>query len=78
MSPRENALVMWTIYDHPKDYPDAIVARRFEVYSGAARATTDLMRFPSVHAARNHFARHGLTRMLRDPSDDPVIVETWL
>lgn len=67
-------LSLWTVYDHPKDYPDNVVARRF-VYS---KRTEDLIIFSSLEEARLYFQNCHLFCLTRSPSDDPVIVETWL
>lgn len=67
-------LSIWTIYDHPRDYPDGYVARRFEL----DRPTRDAIVGWSLRELRSLFADLGLGRIARHPSDDPVIVETWL
>jgi hypothetical protein len=71
-------LCLWTIYDHPKDYPNAIVARKYDVNANGTTATGDVRLFANVELARQTMREMGLTRITRDPSDDPVIVETWL
>jgi hypothetical protein len=70
-------LSMWTIYDHPRDYPQAFVARRFEV-SAEIKATRDVRLFASLAACRADMPEMGLTRLDRQPPDDAVIVEVWL
>jgi len=74
-------LTMWVIYEHPRDFPDSYVARRWsvgrkgkesfyrpEMQSIAAKKLTTLYRkLPA-----------GLIRLERDPHDDPVILEVWL
>jgi len=67
-------LTIRTIYDHPSDYPDTWVARRWV----NDKPTGELMVSADLDALRRHFARLGLVRLDRNPADDPVIVETWL
>jgi len=69
----------WTIYDHPLDYPDFYVARRFRLDRGPdpiptleVRLNTDLEQLRAV------FRERGLYCFPRAPSDEPQIVETWL
>jgi len=73
------ALSMWTIYDHPTDFPDSFIARRFEVGGGHghAIATEDTVQ-GDIDALRESFAKAGLICLRRNENDDPKIVETWL
>lgn len=63
----------WIIYDHPRDFPDDFVARRF----GTGIPTDDVIVGP-LEALREHLENLGLVRIARHPTDDAVIVETWL
>jgi hypothetical protein len=70
---------MWTIYDHPRDYPHSFVARKFEVGAGGVTtATAEMIVAPDLAGIRRVLANRGLTCLARDPADDPNIVETWL
>lgn len=69
---------MWTIYDHPRDFPDDFVARKFLVSGRGPRATLDVLCFRDIEAARQSMISMGLTRIQRDPNDEPQIVEVWL
>jgi len=71
-------LSVWTIYDHPRDYPNHFVARRSEVLLGGAIGTTDEMFTASTLAAVRALLPPGLYRLPRYPADDPVIVEIWI
>ena len=73
----QGLLSMWTVYDKPKDYPDATVARRFEIEGGQERATDDLLR-ASLEELRRVFDEAGLYRIMRAEDDEPHIVEVWL
>jgi hypothetical protein len=67
-------LSMWTIYDHPTDYPDHFVARRFEL----DKPTSQILLCETLEPIRDALAGAGLICFMRDPSDDPKIVETWM
>jgi hypothetical protein len=72
-------LSMWTIYDHPADYCNGFIARRFEIGGGASEPvpTRDTLTASSLSELRAKLPL-GLTRFIREAGDDPVIVETWL
>lgn len=65
---------IWTVYDHPSDWPDWYVARRFD----GEEPTDDMLMNRSLAALRDSLADMGLTCLARSQEDDPVIVETWL
>lgn len=69
-------LSMWTIYDHPLDYPSSYVARRLEVHGSRIVHTQDVIIGPTLEAVRSCLPS-GLYGMERAPEDDPVIVEVW-
>jgi hypothetical protein len=75
-------LSLWTVYDHPNDFPDCcFVARRWEVgkdKSGLPRATNETIIANDLEALRHIFTRAGLHRLPRHDDDDAKIVETWL
>lgn len=73
-------LGIWTVYDHPSDYPDGFIARLHEVLPGGVhRATAHTVMAPSLDEVRE-LLPHLRYRMRidRHPSDDPVIVESWI
>lgn len=69
---------LWTIYAHPRDYPEGYVAREWIVngqgseYPGPARYRPDL------EAARAAVPPQFDHRLVRNPDDDPSVVETWI
>ena len=71
-------LAMWTVYDHPTDFPHCYVARRFEISAEGAKATNSAMVGTDLGKLRDALAEMGLTPLNRNPEDDPKIVETWL
>jgi hypothetical protein len=65
---------MWTIYDHPKDYPHHFVVRRWYGLTPDYAAQCD-----TLGEARQYIAdQGGCVALKRDEHDDPVIIETWL
>lgn len=66
-------LSMWTIYERPLDYPHSFVARRWTL-NGPTKDIIIGHTLIEVHA----YLPPGLYRIGRHPSDDPVIVETWI
>jgi hypothetical protein len=67
---------MWTVYEHPRDYPDHFVARKFLVTT-VTQPTTDMFVADSLEELRS-LLPHGLHRLPRFEHDDPKIVEVWL
>ena len=73
------ALAMWTVYDHPKDYPDKFVARRFDVDASGPRPSASVIIMDDLDDLRDILAYDmHLTCLSRSPEDEPQIVETWL
>lgn len=68
-------LLVWTIYEKPKDFPGVFVARP---YSSRAGAPCDFVMVAATLEAVRDLLPPGLCRMPRQPGDDPVIVETWI
>ena len=73
-----DALTIWTVYDHPSDFPNGFIARRFEVDATGARPTDDVMRSADLQPLRNILLDKGLTCLARNENDEPQIVESWL
>lgn len=74
----ENELNIWTIYDHPRDFPNSFVARRYVVSDGQSFVTNQIMVGPNLKQIREQMEVRGLHRLPRDPRDDPKIVESWI
>lgn len=74
----QNCLEMWTVYDHPKDYPDSFVARLWQIVDGEPLPTPMIMQADKLVKIQRQFEAIGLHRLPRFPGDDPTIVETWL
>lgn len=69
-------LKIWTIYDHPKDFPDSFVARKFIGYE----PTKEILVAGTLPEIRQVIKKSSgkLHRIHRSPDDDPKIVESWL
>ena len=65
--------LLWTVYDHPPDYPDHFVARLF-----ADGVETNVGFLADTLEALRDKLPPGLYPLARSPSDPPSIVETWL
>ena len=73
-----NKMVQWTIYDHPKDYPDKFVVRQWIITPGKVTRGDVIMASPDLESIRKFLRSLGLQALERDLEDDPTIVETWL
>ena len=71
-----NDVLVWTVYDHPRDYPEHFVVRAHS--SKLFTPLTQCFKFATLEAARDALAEVGLFRLPPAPSDDVVIVETWV
>lgn len=69
---------MWVVYDHPKDHPDHYVARLFMIGIGLEVPSGQIMRSRDLPTLREALADLDLTCLPRNPSDDPVIIESWV
>jgi hypothetical protein len=76
---RRMTLEMWTVYDHPTDYPNSFIARLFMVDADGAKPTSSIIIAPDLLTLRYVLAfEMRLTCLTHSPGDDPKIVETWL
>ena len=71
-------LVMWTIYDHPRDFPNCFVARKQRIRGNGIEHTAEVVQSDSLGKLRARFRRMGLVAIARHPNDDPVVVECWI
>lgn len=69
---------MWTIYDHPIDYPIGFIARMWMVEGGREQWTPQILTSSRLADLRDKLRSKGLTPIPRAPADDATIVETWL
>jgi hypothetical protein len=68
-----DALDLFVVYDHPRDFPEKFVVRRWQgIVPTAEFALAD-----SLEEARAKVPGD-CVRIDRNPADDPAILETWL
>lgn len=65
---------MWTVYDHPTDYPHHYVAREFV----EGKPSNNYIMSSDIKVVREHLQQMYLTRIERYLDDDPAILEVWL
>lgn len=73
-----DAMIMWVLYDHPSDFPDDIVARKFAIAAGEVTATDETKTFASTDEAQTFFSEFGFVAIPRQDDDDPVIIASWV
>jgi hypothetical protein len=71
------ALSIWTVYDHPSDFPDTFMARCFKSDASGSFPTPTVMT-GDLETIRETLQWAGLVCLMRNESDDPKIVETWI
>lgn len=69
-------LPMWVVYDSPSDYPGYWVARLH--LSLPQPQATDCVLTALTLDTLHWLLPAGLTRLPRQPDDDPAIFEVWL
>ena len=67
----------WVIYNHPRDFPDKYVMRRWDIRANEMQATDDMALADTLEEIRLSVPR-GLYRLERFRDDDPCIAEVWL
>lgn len=70
--------VCWVVYDHPADFPDVFVARRWAIVSHEVVPTSETRMSRDIEELRLMLSRLGLYPVGRFPTDDPKILETWI
>ena len=74
----ETWLSIWTIYEHPGDYPDGFVVRKFDIVHGKTEPVPSIaFGAPTLETARSLLPA-GLRRLPRAETDEPQIVESWI
>lgn len=74
-----DGLAVWTIYDHPLDFPDSYVARQWLVGETGLQATANVVQSQDLEVLRTMMLVDlGLTCLPRSPEDDPKVVESWV
>jgi hypothetical protein len=70
-------LLIWTVYDHPGDYPDWYVARPSIIRPKTMGALPMHLIAKDLDTLRA-LLPNGLTRLARQPGDDMFILEVWV
>lgn len=71
-------MTQWVIYDHPLDYPDHYVVRRWKVLeNGELVPDQDCFLAKTLEDARSLVPR-GFWWFGRCTNDDPAILEVWI
>lgn len=75
-----DTLSVYTIYDHPSDYPDCFVCRRSEPHGQpvAHVVAKEVVGVGDTLEQCRETLPEGLFMIPRQPNDDPVIVECWV
>jgi hypothetical protein len=69
----------FAIYDHPLDYPEGFVVRRWWVIRGNPDPVPDVVpRFAKNIEEARAWIPQGFVRLERMPGDDLSIFETWI
>jgi hypothetical protein len=80
----DGILRIYTVYDHPADFPKDYVVRVWEMRGGEPHKTNEGHRSPDLDIVRSWIEWHahrygvGVVRIERDANDDPVILENWI
>lgn len=71
---------MWTIYKHPRDFPDKYVARKHCAMNGRHWPTEELFAHADLKAVREFVRKQlpGSVCLPRHGNDDWAVLETWL
>jgi hypothetical protein len=72
------AVSKFVVYKHPSDYPGDFVVRRHVAGRGTVKIDPEPWAVVGSLAAARGLVPEGLVRLARDPTDDPVIVESWI
>jgi hypothetical protein len=70
-------LLIWTIHEHPKDYPDFYVARPTIIRPKTAGPMPMYLLARDLETLRGMLPA-GLTRLSRFDARDPSIIEVWV
>ncbi len=77
-------LAIYTIYDHPTDYPDYYVCRKHLIEGKPEGGYTVnpeselYLKSKSIENIRFTLENEKLFCLGREPDDDPVILESWI
>ena len=70
-------LVIWTIYERPRDFPDSYVLRGHVIERGGTRPHDVCFVAATLEEVRTQLPL-GVHCLPRSPDDEPQIVESWI
>ena len=70
------SMIYYIIYKHPSDYPNYYVVRQYGVKDSRTYSLASSL-WNTLEQARKSIPVDAI-RIERDPTDDPVIVESWI
>lgn len=77
--PKGVFMTMWTVYDHPTDFPNDYVAREHILRNDNTHGPTDnFIQSTDLEVIREQLLNMGKTPIARSPGDEPQIIETWI
>lgn len=73
-------MIVWAIYDRPRDFPDVYVAQKWEVVKGASTKFDEFKTDTDLENLRQRLIdEESCGRCLpARPDDNPDVVELWL
>lgn len=75
---RAGRLPIWSIYDHPADYPQHYAARLFLTLPGQEPEPTEYVLLHKDLDGLRDMIPPTCIKLLRNAEDEPHIIETWL
>jgi hypothetical protein len=77
--PPDNVLPMWVVCRSPADYPGKFTARcQYVCAGGVTLVAREVMVCDRLITIRRKMIGAGLTRLPRQPDDEPQILEVWV
>lgn len=74
-----DALPLYVVYDHPRDFPKHIVVREQHAQpNGQIVASAEAFLYDTVEAMHAEWSHRGLFWYPRFENDDPCILGVWL
>lgn len=70
--------VMFSIYDHPSDFPESFVVRPWYIGPGNVTPSLTCWTAKTLEAARRLVPSSADFLLARELDDDPKIIETWV
>lgn len=75
-----DVLSMWVVYEHPTDYPEKYIARRWEIDGSTpdGTRTDEVIIADKLDRLQFSMSQKGIKWIPRVPGDEPHIVGVWL